>query len=950
SSLLVFSNIFPAFQIFKWWILTRLTTLVNIQLWLMAQTKTIAWHFEYEYDHQPPDSIMPFFITKMNGFIDQKQYALHGVDLRRNKIKAFVRLFGERFVHIDLLPDPFDLQTSREFGQEIRQRFGQIHQQFKGVRDKVRLSFNYEGTTLAYEMIENCLHGNEPIYEFPLMVGRKWVMVSVQKVLQWLGDWTHEEERQFRREKEIKNFKGRLESLSGTPRQRYEKLLDEANVQYKHADYTLARMAFIKVHEDVQRLRGRFLESEPQRYLSEQTADLYEKLVHCYLIEENYEAAFKYATTGKGRAFVQQLGKGNEAIMADMLAQGDTFAKKLAETLDLRTKINELETSPDRFQKPIGSDEKNLDDLLYDEDEAWRELESISTVLTAMLRVPQINIEEAQTLAHNLKATLIEFYQHATNQSSDDYGEGWCAFVIQDGGKNLNPQSSTPPSSIQYVSLPKLTDSLIQNLLNWIKGVELPTGTGRSKLSLSCLPELYQAAIAPLEKYLSPDKPIIMAPFAQLHLLPLSAARNRAGRYLADDYTVTFVPSLTALHVAHEQTKRRIHETEQAEARFTDADSPAMLSVAYPGQGEEYLPHVLYEAEAIAQCFQPSELLKDEQATPDEVIKQAQNKQVLHLSCHGEFDSDQPEQSGLALAGNQWLTIQQIITNLKLSQTQLVSLAACRSGQMDIRQGEEHVGLLQAMLTAGAETVIASLWRVDDAATFELFSSFYNHIAAQASPAQAMQQAMLMVRQRDYRQHPYYWAGFQVNGLAHQTIESAFRSAPQTDVSKLVNNMRQTRGDNSMNLDTMIDSANLLLKTMFENRTYLMSQLTESEQSTVKAELTRLAEKIAKIEIEDVEDVEEIEDVEDEDELWNVAHEIHCLVENIPALRAELMEELPPDVQVADRQQQRFKKKSIKVIKKKAEKKIYVAEKKAQTENHLNKLRQVLEATSYEQS
>ncbi|MDM8526952.1 CHAT domain-containing protein [Anaerolineales bacterium HSG24] len=892
--------------------------------------------FEYSY-HVLPDSIMARFIVRVHPFIDQNRYWQKGVLLVNDSIQAVVKANATK-ITLTVYPDVANMPASGKFLRRLRAEFEVIHDSFEGLELLAVIPLPECQGEIELEELWDCLKEGDLVIR--RRINRQRVKLDVRKILGRIED-IDRKLAEIERQQAIKGYRDHLNHLRNTrpPQDFYQRVWQEGQDHYLHQEYTLARIALARVHEALQKLRGRQPSQETQQSLSAQSTKVYQLLVYCNIVDKQWDKAFEYATTAKGRAFVKQLT--DLTNLTREIEQSDNpFGQLLRTARQLRQDIEQIEQQLEAGQSELMG---RLQLLEQEENQLWQKMQTLSPILTATLSVPELTTAKASQLATDLQATLIEFYQHATSQSSDDYG--WCAFVVEDSGivdseqrivdsgKSLNQQSK-----IHYVPLPDLTDSLIQNLLDWVKGVELPTGTGRSKLSLSCLPKLYQAVIAPLEKYLSPDKPIIMAPFAQLHLLPLSAACNPAGRYLADNYTVTFVPSLTALHVAHEQTKRntafRQCETEQAEARFTDANSPAMLSVAYPGQGEEYLHNVLYEAEAIAQCFQPSELLKDEQATPDEVIKRAQNKQVLHLSCHGEFDSDQPEQSGLALAGNQWLTIQQIITNLKLSQTQLVSLAACRSGQMDIRQGEEHVGLLQAMLTAGAETVIASLWRVDDAATFELFSNFYNHIADQASPAQAMQQAMLMVRQRGYRQHPYYWAGFQVNGLAHQTIKSSFRSAPQTDVSKLINNMRQTRGDNSMDLDTMVDSANLLLKTMFENRVYLMSQLTESEQATVKAELAQLAEKIAT--------------VEDESQLWDIAHEIHCLVENIPALRAELMEELPPDVQVADRQQQRFKAKSIKVIKKKAKKKIYVAEKKAQTENHLNELRPGLEATSYE--
>ncbi|MGZ3623933.1 MAG: CHAT domain-containing protein, partial [Ktedonobacteraceae bacterium] len=89
-----------------------------------------------------------------------------------------------------------------------------------------------------------------------------------------------------------------------------------------------------------------------------------------------------------------------------------------------------------------------------------------------------------------------------------------------------------------------------------------------------------------------------------------------------------------------------------------------------------------------------------------------------------------------------------------------------------LKGGDEHIGLLLAMLTSGAKAVVARLWPVDDAATRALFETFYAELAAGRSPAKAMQEAARFVRVQPDWVHPFYWAAFQVSGLAHTRKES----------------------------------------------------------------------------------------------------------------------------------------------------------------------------------
>lgn len=77
------------------------------------------------------------------------------------------------------------------------------------------------------------------------------------------------------------------------------------------------------------------------------------------------------------------------------------------------------------------------------------------------------------------------------------------------------------------------------------------------------------------------------------------------------------------------------------------------------------------------------------------------------------------------------------------------------------------VGLVQAVMSAGASAVVASLWKVDDASTRALFETFYKRIKVGDSPADALAGAARRVRrERPDWDHPYYWAAFQVSGLA----------------------------------------------------------------------------------------------------------------------------------------------------------------------------------------
>jgi CHAT domain-containing protein len=93
----------------------------------------------------------------------------------------------------------------------------------------------------------------------------------------------------------------------------------------------------------------------------------------------------------------------------------------------------------------------------------------------------------------------------------------------------------------------------------------------------------------------------------------------------------------------------------------------------------------------------------------------------------------------------------------------LVTLSACETGLSKIANGDDLVGLTRGFLYAGASSIVASLWKVDDLATAYLMIRFYRGMQ-QTDKQDALRKAQLETR-RKYP-HPYYWASFQLTGSA----------------------------------------------------------------------------------------------------------------------------------------------------------------------------------------
>ncbi|HEY7912881.1 MAG TPA: CHAT domain-containing protein, partial [Blastocatellia bacterium] len=162
----------------------------------------------------------------------------------------------------------------------------------------------------------------------------------------------------------------------------------------------------------------------------------------------------------------------------------------------------------------------------------------------------------------------------------------------------------------------------------------------------------------------------------------------------------------------------------------------------------------------------------DFQANRKTVLKgELSQYRYVHFATHGLLDSERPGLSSLVLSmvdekGQQqdgFLRANDIY-NLKLP-AELVVLSACQTGLGKEIKGEGLVGLTRGFMYAGAARVVVSLWNVNDRATAELMTKFYEKMLKRGErPAAALRAAQVeMWRQRQW-QSPYYWAAFTLQG------------------------------------------------------------------------------------------------------------------------------------------------------------------------------------------
>jgi CHAT domain-containing protein len=189
-----------------------------------------------------------------------------------------------------------------------------------------------------------------------------------------------------------------------------------------------------------------------------------------------------------------------------------------------------------------------------------------------------------------------------------------------------------------------------------------------------------------------------------------------------------------------------------------------MLVVAPEGiSGLPYLKNSKKEVESIDKLYKIKSLTGPS-ATRVNFIASVDNYQIVHVIAHAQCNKQVPKLSHIIMSpdaskdGSLWVDD---VLDLKLKNIDLVVLSACETKVCGEYRSDVIGTLNDAFIAAGASTVIASLWAVDDQATSLFMGFFYKHLK-HMSKAAALAAAQTDVRSQ--YPHPYYWAGFVLTG------------------------------------------------------------------------------------------------------------------------------------------------------------------------------------------
>lgn len=283
----------------------------------------------------------------------------------------------------------------------------------------------------------------------------------------------------------------------------------------------------------------------------------------------------------------------------------------------------------------------------------------------------------------------------------------------------------------------------------------------------------------------------------------LNTLRTPAGNFLVDEKQITIVSNTKDILLLKKKSGAFSHNTaslvgfpkyflgkeklKQKASKERDLDLSRISEEDQSGIAE--LPGTKTEIEKVDDILQQhhwSVTTYTNEEASEEAIKEIRQPGLLHIATHGFFvdeknnsswmnSSDPMLRAGLLFTGaanflQDKFTITEdngILTayeaaNLNLDNTELVILSACETGKGEVQNGEGVYGLQRAFQTAGAKSILMSLWKVDDAATQELMTLFYQNWTTGKSKTTAFKQAQLSLKKK-YPQ-PYYWGAFVMMG------------------------------------------------------------------------------------------------------------------------------------------------------------------------------------------
>lgn len=313
---------------------------------------------------------------------------------------------------------------------------------------------------------------------------------------------------------------------------------------------------------------------------------------------------------------------------------------------------------------------------------------------------------------------------------------------------------------------------------------------------------LNQLVMKPVRSLIGNATHLILSPDGALNLIPFAALVDEQGKFLVETYLLTYMTS------GRDLLRLEVNKSENlgpplvlANPDYSTGTGPKLLGQSFhplsPLAGSQI------EGNRLKTLFPEVQLKTGSEAT-ETLIKKVRKPVLMHIATHGYFLEDAPQQapneadtslgqrnltvlsgthkklrecnpllrSGLFFAGanqggsaeNDGVMTALEATQLNLWGTKLVVLSACDTGLGDVQNGDGVYGLRRALVLAGSEAQMMSLWPVSDQGTQELMDAYYTRLKAGEGRSDALRNVQLKMLKDLKRRHPFYWASFIQSG------------------------------------------------------------------------------------------------------------------------------------------------------------------------------------------
>lgn len=264
---------------------------------------------------------------------------------------------------------------------------------------------------------------------------------------------------------------------------------------------------------------------------------------------------------------------------------------------------------------------------------------------------------------------------------------------------------------------------------------------------------------------------LLFSPDGPLHQLPVAALRTE-GVGIIDRWELLRIPSASLL------------ASLRARPLFSHSSERSVLAIIGANEAEDDLPAARREVHRLGRDFAGVTTLWAGATAAALDDASLGDHAIVHFAGHALVRDDNPWRSGLVLSGfgstsqraapghEMKLLRADRIAQMRLD-SDMVFLAACESAGGEMIAGEGVLGLTSAFLSAGAHSVIATLWPVEDEAASVVVGHFYDALSAGATVGNALALAQRRARSDRRTAHPRHWAGYVVIGDGSQTLQLA---------------------------------------------------------------------------------------------------------------------------------------------------------------------------------